>query len=48
MDGKAGTFEKVLSFLSLILVVAVILTVLYAAFDSVPNLSAIESLPPRK
>ena len=44
MDGKAGTFEKVLSFLSLILVVAVILTVLYAAFDSVPNLSTIESL----
>ncbi|MFG1449489.1 MAG: hypothetical protein AAE983_02455 [Thermoplasmataceae archaeon] len=44
MDGKAGTFEKVLSFLSIILVVAVILTVLYAVFDSIPNLSAIESL----
>lgn len=44
MDREAGIFEKVLTILSIILLLVVLLTVLYAVFDSIQNLPVIESL----
>ena len=41
---RGGTFDRVLTLLSIIFLVSTLLALLYAVFDSIPNLGLIESL----